>query len=209
MYIKILCRVALTHAQDNPVGNPAVVRLDAAGVARLYDITNEAIEKIKTEMKAQRIADTHGGKILIMMIIMMICLSPTAIGWKTVKEYEMPELAENEDDAKAIRAAVARAKRTKDAWGFGKKRGNGGFGRRRGGGYGAGGYGGYGGAVYAQPPPPGVFPVAPPPAQYMPAPPAARGRGGGMAPRGPPRACYRCGHLGHLQDFCPNGPPRI
>ena len=124
----------MTHAQDNPVGNPAVVRLDAAGVARLYDITNEAIEKIKTEMKAQRIADTHGGKILIMMIIMMICLSPTAIGWKTVKEYEMPELAENEDDAKAIRAAVARAKRTKDAWGFGKKRGNGGFGRRRGGG---------------------------------------------------------------------------
>ena len=63
---KILCRVALTHAQDNPVGNPAAVRIDAAGVARLLDSTNEALEKLKIEMKSQKIADTLG-----------------AIGWKT------------------------------------------------------------------------------------------------------------------------------
>ena len=75
MYIKILCRVALTHAQDNPVGNPAAVRIDAARVQRLLDSTKEAMEKLKIEMKAQKIADTHG-----------------AIGWKTVKEYEVPEL---------------------------------------------------------------------------------------------------------------------
>ena len=98
----------------------------------------------------------------------------------------MPDLADNEEDAKQMRAAIARAKKGKGTTGAGKFNR---YARRRGGPFGAGGYGGGfggGGVAYAQPPPPGCFPIAPPPAHYMPGPHAARGRGGGMGPRGPP-----------------------
>ena len=69
-----------------------MVRVDEAGNLRLLASTDEAFGKLKIEMRAQKIADSHG-----------------AIRWKAVKKYEVPELAENEDDAKAIRAALSRA----------------------------------------------------------------------------------------------------
>ena len=104
-------------------------------------------------------------------------------------------MADNEEDAKLIRAALARAK---------KSRGGGVQTRGRGGGFGryarrrppfvaAGNAGGaFAGVAYAQPPPPGVAPVVlpQPAAQYMPANPGFRGRGGGIG-RAAPRACYR------------------
>ena len=68
-------RAALTNAQENPTGDPATVKVDEDGVARLLESTNEALGKLKIEMKAQKIADQHG-----------------AIGWRAVKEYEVPEL---------------------------------------------------------------------------------------------------------------------
>ena len=56
------------HAQENPVGDPAVIMIDEPAVVRLREATAEALNKLKVEMKAQRLADSNG-----------------AIGWKTVK----------------------------------------------------------------------------------------------------------------------------
>ena len=120
----------------------------------------------------------------------------------TRAEYETPLLAENEEDAKLMRAAAARAKKTKGAGG-GVGRGGGGFryGKRggspygRGGGYGGfgGGFGGgygVGGVPIVQPQAPQAIYPAVPQAQFMPAAQAARGRGG--AGGGQQRVCYRC-----------------
>ena len=106
-------------------------------------------------------------------------------------------MADNEEDAKLIRAAFARAKKSKGGGVQPRGRG-GGFGRytrRRPPYVAAGNAGGaYAGAgvAYAQPPPPGIAPVVmpQPAAQYMPANPGFRGRGGGIG-RGAPRACFR------------------
>ena len=106
-------------------------------------------------------------------------------------------MADNEEDAKLIRQAFARAKKSKG--GGTQTRGRGGnFGRytRRRPPYVAAGHAGgaYAGAgmAFAQPPPPGIAPVVlpQPAAQYMPANPGFRGRGGGIG-RGAPRACFR------------------
>ena len=43
--------------------------LDAAAIARLYDVTAEASEKIRVEMKAQKIGDLNGGKKWIKYLI--------------------------------------------------------------------------------------------------------------------------------------------
>ena len=123
-------------------------------------------------------------------------------------EYELPVLAEGEEDAKAMRAAAARAMKGRGSGssvkggGYRGKRGTpygkggygGGYGGH-GGGYGGGGFGGYGGGygggvpLMRQPVQQAAFPVVPP-AQYMPAAPAARGGGG--ASGGQQRVCYRC-----------------
>ena len=124
-------------------------------------------------------------------------------------EYELPVLAEGDEDAKAMRAAAARAMKGRGSGGSGRgggyrgKRGGtpygkggygGGYGGH-GGGYGGGGFGGYGGGYgggvpFMRPPvQQAAFPAVPP-AQYMPAAPAARGGGG--ANGGQQRVCYRC-----------------
>ena len=91
---------------------------------------------------------------------------------------------------------MQRAEREKKPAGGGKFRGSGKFGPPKRSGY---------RPYYPQPPPPGVYPAqdhwgaagaqafAPPPARFMQ--PAALG-----APR-KPRACYKCGQIGHLQVF--------
>ena len=122
-----------------------------------------------------------------------------------------------------MRAAAARAKKNKGAGGvagrggggfrYGKRGGSpygrgggygGGYGGGFGGGYGGGFGGGFGGGAMAFN---NQAAFKPPGAQYFPNPQTARGGGGGG--RGQPRACYRCGNLGHLQDACPTAPPRI
>ena len=110
-------------------------------------------------------------------------------------EYEAPELADNDEDAKLIRAALARARKSKGGGTQNRGRG-GGYGRynRRRPSYAAVGNAGgaFAGVAHAQSPPPGVAPVVlpQPAAQYMPANPGFRGRGGGFG-RGAPRACFR------------------
>ena len=49
-------------------GDPLEIKIDEPTVAKLKEIAVWALDSIKTEMKAQRLADAHG-----------------AIGWKTVK----------------------------------------------------------------------------------------------------------------------------
>ena len=163
-------------------------------------------------------------------------------------EYELPVLAEGEEDAKAMRAAAARAMKGRGAGGSlrggnyrGKRGGTpyrrGGYGGGYGGyggGYGGGGFGGgygggysAGGVPYMQPQVPQAALPAVPQAQYMPAAQAARDRGG--AAGGQQRVCYRCvqlvgswgflqflgilffrcGLVGHLQNFCPNAPAKV
>ena len=55
-------------AQENPVGEDAEVMLDEQAIANMRDTTTEALNKLKAEMKAQRLADANG-----------------AIGWNMVK----------------------------------------------------------------------------------------------------------------------------
>ena len=114
-------------------------------------------------------------------------------------EYELPVLAEGEEDAKAMRAAAARAMKGRGSGGslrgggYRGKRG-GGYGGH-GGGYGGGGFGGgygggFGGVPFVRPQiQQAAFPVVPQ-AQYMPA--AQAARGGGGAAGGQQRVCYRC-----------------
>ena len=124
-------------------------------------------------------------------------------------EYELPVLAEGEEDAKAMRAAAARAMKGRGSGGSlrgggyrGKrggtpygKGGYGGGGYGHGGGYGGGGFGGgygggFGGVPFVRPQiQQAAFPVVPQ-AQYMPA--AQAARGGGGAAGGQQRVCYRC-----------------
>ena len=98
-------------------------------------------------------------------------------------------MADNEEDAKLIRAAVERTKKATNA---GKGGNYSRYTRRRQ--FGAAGlaFGAFGGAGYGQPPSPAVAPAVspPPPAQYMPAQPGFKGRGSGVG-RGAPRACFR------------------
>ena len=49
-------------------GDPLEIKIDEQTIAKLKEIAVWALDAIKTEMKAQRLADAHG-----------------AIGWKTVK----------------------------------------------------------------------------------------------------------------------------
>ena len=128
-------------------------------------------------------------------------------------EYELPVLAEGEEDAKAMRAAAARAMKGRGSGGsvrgggyrgkrggtpYGKGGYGGGYGGH-GGGYGGGGFGGgygggygggFGGVPFVRPQiQQAAFPVVPQ-AQYMPA--AQAARGGGGAAGGQQRVCYRC-----------------
>ena len=123
-------------------------------------------------------------------------------------EYELPVLAEGEEDAKAMRAAAARAMKGRGSGGaqrggrgkrgspYGKGGYGGGYGGYGGGGFG-GGYGGGFGGGYGMGGMPFVRPQVQqaalpviPQAQYMPA--AQVARGGGGAAGGQQRTCYRC-----------------
>ena len=128
--------------------------------------------------------------------------------------------AENEDDAKAIRSAMHRAKRGNAGSSKWPKRGRGG--NRFGGfgnpmmSYGMGGGGQMGFANMTMGGPPQMYyqnRMAGAP-QMMPQFPAGQYGGGQAAaqPRSAPnmRSCFKCGMPGHLKDFCPNsGPPRV
>ena len=74
----------MIEKQENPEGAPPAPTVDGPGIQELLDTANEAAEVVKTEIKAQRLADAHG-----------------AIGWKCVSEYEGPELADDDDEAKS------------------------------------------------------------------------------------------------------------
>ena len=63
----------MAHAQDNPIGgidegDPLEIRIDEQTIGKLREVTTWALNSIKVEMKAQRLADAHG-----------------AYGWRTVK----------------------------------------------------------------------------------------------------------------------------
>lgn len=123
--------------------------------------------------------------------------------------------ADDDDDAKALRAAYHRAKRGNGGGGQRViRRGRGGGGAGRYGGYGspyAMGMGGMGGQQMCFPNLAGMgysLPAAPqPPPQF----PQYGGNQMRFQSRGPPsiKTCYKCGIPGHLKDSCPNGPPRV
>ena len=80
----------------NDEGQPLPQEIDGDLITKMRECLAVTRRKILVEVKAQRLADSHG-----------------IFGWEVVKEYEAPELAEDEEDAKLIKEALARAKKVK------------------------------------------------------------------------------------------------